>query len=57
LSGLAGAFSFDSRGDFLDWSDPNQGVEGREDVLIALSPRDEVVMVKTISMPMRCSKK
>lgn len=43
----------------VDWSDLNQRVEGREDVLIALSPRDKVVMVKagSISMPMRCSKK
>jgi hypothetical protein len=42
----------------VDWSDPNQRVEGREDVLIAFSPSDKVVMVKagSISMPMRCSK-
>jgi hypothetical protein len=42
----------------VDWSDPNQRVEGREDVLIAFSPSDRVVMVKagSISMPMRCSK-
>src|SRR5687767_3271910 len=30
----------------VDWSDPNQRVEGREDVSIALSSRDQVVMVK-----------
>lgn len=42
----------------VDWSDPNQRVEGREDVLIAFSPSDKVVMIKagSISMPMRCSK-
>ncbi len=41
----------------IDWSDPNQRVEGREDVLIAFSPSDKVVMVKAgpIAMPMRCS--
>jgi hypothetical protein len=41
----------------VDWSDPNQRVEGREDVLIAFSPSDRVVMAKagSISMPMRCS--
>ena len=41
----------------VDWSDPNQRVEGREDVLIAFSPSDKVVMVKagSIAMPMRCS--
>jgi hypothetical protein len=42
----------------VDWSDPNRRVEGREDVLIAFSPRDGVVMVKagSIAMPMRCSR-
>src|SRR5688572_29924196 len=42
----------------VDWSDPNQRVEGREDVLIAFGVKDQVAMVKagSISMPMRCSK-
>jgi hypothetical protein len=42
----------------VDWSDPNQRVEGREDVLIAFGAKDQVAMVKagSISMPMRCSK-
>ena len=42
----------------VDWSDPNRRVEGREDVLIAFSPGDKVVMVKagSIAMPMRCSR-
>jgi hypothetical protein len=40
----------------VDWSDPNQREEGREDVLIAFSPSDKVAMVKagSIAMPMRC---
>jgi hypothetical protein len=42
----------------VDWSDPNQRVEAREDVLIAFDVKDQVAMVKagSISMPMRCSK-
>ena len=42
----------------VDWSDPNQRIEGREDVLIAFGVNDRVAMVKagSISMPMRCSK-
>jgi hypothetical protein len=42
----------------VDWSDPNQRVEARENVLIAFDVKDQVAMVKagSISMPMRCSK-
>lgn len=42
----------------VDWSDPGQKVEGREDVLIAFETKDHVAMVKagSISMPMRCSR-
>ena len=41
----------------VSWSDPNRRVEGREDVLIAFSPRDRIAMVKagSLSLPMRCS--
>ena len=42
----------------VDWSDPNQRVEGRRNVLIAFSTKDQIAMVKagSLSMPMRCSK-
>ena len=30
----------------VDWSDPNRRVEGREDILIAFSPSDQIAMGK-----------
>lgn len=42
----------------VDWSDPNRKIEGREDILIAVSFTDDIALVKAgeLAQPMRCHK-